>query len=450
MGTYSRFRELGLKKSPHRSKKAPMGREPEKEKMKLDARLTDMRCQKAKPQAKPYRLTDSEGMYLLVTPAGGKTWCWKYRFGGKEKKMTLGKYPEVSLADARNHRSKAKQLLANGVDPMALRKETKEQEKVELAEATVEEPERLTFGVLTWKWFEWWKKKRNAKYAKNVKVRLEGDVIAKVGTKLPEEITRMEWVQLTQEVDARGARDIAKRNLQFVRAIYDWGMDNGLLDQNTVNPAAGIRPDKILSQTEEEHFASLPIEEIPELLRKMRDYSGTAVTRIAMELLSLTFLRTGELIGGLWPEIDWKQKMWRLPKERMKMKRPHIVPLSTQAVALLERLRPITGKSGRLFPIATGGPGFMSNNTILQGMEHMGYKGRMTGHGWRSVASTYLHEAKFDHEHIELQLAHSKVDKVSGAYNYAKYLEDRAVMMQRWAGALDELREDGKSTIPAS
>jgi integrase len=173
----------------------------------------------------------------------------------------------------------------------------------------------------------------------------------------------------------------------------------------------------------------------------MRDYDGSALTRIAMDLLSLTFLRTSELIGGLWPEIDWKEKVWRVPKERMKMKKPHIVPLSTQALALLERLRTITGEKGRLFPSATGEVGIMSNNTILKALERMGYKGQMTGHGWRSIASTYLHENGFDHEHIELQLAHSKADKVSGAYNYAQYLEPRAVMMQTWADALDKFRE---------
>jgi integrase len=188
-------------------------------------------------------------------------------------------------------------------------------------------------------------------------------------------------------------------------------LNTGLLDENTLNPAASIKPDKILSKVEEEHFASIPIEEVPELLRKMRDYNGSVLTRIAMDLMSLTLLRTSELIGGLWSEINWKTKVWRLPKERMKGKKaekhPHLVPLSTQTQALLKRLHSITGASGRLFPVATGGPGVMSNNTILQALEHMGYKGRMTGHGWRSIASTYLHEAGYNSAHINLQQAHN-------------------------------------------
>ena len=380
----------------------------------------------------------------MIMPTGGKLWRWAYRFEGRSRLMAFGKYPDVPLAEARKRHANARQLLANGVDPMALRKEVKEQKKVKQIEAMVKQPKGHTFETLARKWFAWWKTDKNARYARNVETRLEGDIIAKVGTKIPEEITRMDLVALIKAVDARGARDIAKRNLQFVRQIYDFGMDNGLLDQNTLNPAAGIKPERILTRVVEEHFASLPIGEVPELLRRMQDYNGTALTRLAMDLLSLTFLRTGELIGGLWSEINWADKLWRIPAERMKMPKPHIVPLSIQALALLERLDRITGESGRLFPEDRGGPGVMSNNTILKALDRMGYMGRMTGHGWRSIASTYLHEKGFDHEQIELQLAHSKVDKVSGAYNYAMYLEPRAVMMQSWADALDQLREKGR------
>jgi len=414
----------------------------------MTGKLSNLKCEKAQPAAKPYSISDGGGLYLWVTSAGGKLWRWGYSHAGKNKLMSFGKYPDVPLAEARKHHANARAELARGVDPMALRKETKEQAKVEPAEPVAEEPKGLTFGALTLKWYDWWKKGMNAKYAKNVLVRLEGDIIAKVGTRLPAEITRMEWVQVTQAVDERGARDIAKRNLQFVKGIYDWGLDRGLLDQNAQNPAAGIKPHKILSKVVEEHFASLPIQEIPELLCKMRDYNGSAVTRIAMELQSLTFLRTGELIGGLWPEIDWKWKMWRVPPERMKMKRLHLVPLATQSIALLERLRSITGESGRLFPVEGDGPGFMSNNTILQALGHMGYKGRMTGHGWRAVAGTFLREKRFNADHIEVQLSHSKKskDQVAAAYDQAKYIDDRIAMMQFWADSLDELRE-GKTEI---
>jgi len=401
--------------------------------------LTDLKCRKATPREKPYRIADKGGLSLLVTPEGGKLWRWKYRFDGKQKQMAIGKYPDISLADARVHHARARQLLANGADPMAVRKEAKDKKRAKEDAPIVEERVGQTFEQLTHKWFDWWKADKNAKYAANVEGRLESDILAQLGKRAPELITRMELVALTKTVGDR-ARDIARRNLQIVRQIYEFGMDNGHLNPNVMNPAAGIRPENILSKTTEEHFASIPIDEVPILLRKMRDYDGTALTRLAMELLSLTFLRTSELIGGLWPEIDWKEKVWRIPPERMKMKRLHIVPLSTQSISLLVRLQAITGDSGRFFPSATDDKGVMSNNTILKALERMGYKGRMTGHGWRSIASTYLHESGFDHEHIELQLAHAKEDKVSGAYNYAKYLEPRGVMMQAWADALDSLR----------
>ncbi len=406
--------------------------------MKADTELSNLKCLNAKPKDKPYRIADRGGLALLVTPQDKKLWRWRYRFNGVAQQMALGKYPDVSLAAVRLRHAEARKLLEEGVDPMAKRREAKEQKRAE--QVKVEQPVGLTVEALTRKWFKWWKADKNAKYAANVETRLESDIIAHIGKRTPESITRMEVVALIQAVDERGARDIAKRNLQIIRQIYDFGLDNGLLDQNTMNPAAAIRPDRILKKAVEEHFASVPITEVPRLLRMMRDYDGAALTRIAMDLLSLTFLRTGELIGGLWPEIDWHEKVWRVPEERMKMKKPHIVPLSTQSLTLLERLHAITGASGRMFPSVTDKAGVMSNNTILKALERMGYKGRMTGHGWRSIASTYLHEKGFDHDHIELQLAHSKVDKVSGAYNYAKYLEPRAVMMQAWADALDQLR----------
>lgn len=428
-------------KSDHRKRKSDHSEE-----MVKAAGLSNLKCQKAIPKRRPYRIPDSGGLALLVTPGGGKLWRWRYRFEGKMKQMAFGLYPDVSPVDARARHAQARQLLANGVDPMALRKQTKEQKKrAEQFEAAIEKPSGLTFENLTWKWFAWWKRDKKSDYVDDVESRLKRDIIPKVGKRAPEDVKRMEWVSVIQAIDERGARDLARRALHNVNQIYEFGMDNGFLDQNGVNPVAGIRPDKILSKVVEEHFASLPISKVPDLLRKMRDYNGSALTRIAMELLSLTFLRTNELIEGLWPEIDWKNKLWRIPKERMKgrpdLKKPHIVPLSKQSIAMLKRLRIITGDSGRLFPSATDAVGYMSNNTILKGLERMGYKGLMTGHGWRSIASTYLHEKGFDHEHIELQLAHSKEDKVSGAYNYAKYLEPRAAMMQAWADALDQLGE---------
>jgi len=415
--------------------------------MKAEVELSDLKCRKAVTKAKPYRLADKGGLALLVMPEGGKLWRWRYRFGGKMKQMALGIYPGVTLAQARILHANARGELARGTDPMAVRKEDKQLKKAKKAEKTVAEagPVDLTFETLAWKWFAWWKSDKKAGYVKDVKSRLEGDIVAKVGNRAPEGITRLEWVMVIKAIDERGAGDLARRALQNVNQIYEYGIDNGLLDQNLASPAAGIRPEKIITRGVARHCASLSIGEVPDLLRRMRNYTGRANTRMAMELMSLTFLRTSELIGGLWSEIDWEEKLWRVPGPRMKMKKPHLVPLAPQALDLLRQVHAANGATDRLFPIAKkSGPGVMSTNTILGALDQMGYRGKMTGHGWRSVASTYLHEKGFDHEVIEMQLAHSGEDKVSGAYNNAKYLPQRTEMMQAWADALDQLREKSR------
>jgi integrase len=410
---------------------------------KMDSELSNLKCEKAKPDKKPYRLADKGGLALLVTPEGGKIWRWRYRFDGQAKQMSLGKFPAVSLAQVRVKHAQARALLASGADPMAVRKEVKQEKQAELAKTEEEVAPRLTFEDLVRKWFAWWKADKNERYVANVESRLEADVIAPLGKKDPAKITPVDLVNLIQATDARGARDVARRNLQFIRMIFKWAKIHSYLDQNVLNPASDIDPKMVLSKSVPVKYCHLDIEEVPELLRQMRNYSGNVLTRIAMELLSLTFVRTGEMIRAEWSEIDWKNRRWNIPKEHMKMKMPHIVPLSKQTFALLERLHDISGASGRLFPDFNGGNGTMSNNTILKALERMGYKGRMTGHGWRHIASTYLRGAHFDKYWVEAQLSH-KESGVSGVYNEAEWLEERGKMMQHWADFLDECRDNKK------
>jgi integrase len=404
--------------------------------------LTYLKCEKAKPGAKPYCMTDRLGLFLLVTPSGGKLWRWKYRFENKQKQIALGKFPDVSLLEARKQHLNARTLLAQHIDPMALRKEDKQQKKAQAIEE--EKAAALTFEALAKQWLSWWKNDRKPRYAIQMKSRLEDNLFPVFGCKPAAEISRVEIIQLIQTIDARGARDIARRMLQVITQIYEHGLDLGLLE---INPAAGIKPHRIVSRILETHQAHLPIAEIPGLLNDMQNYSGSTQTCMAMEMLSLTFVRTGELIGARWEEINWAEKQWRIPASRMKMKRVHIVPLARQTLDLLQKLNALTGETEWLFPGSNSRAVTMSNNTILQALERMGYKGRMTGHGWRSVASTWLHEHHFAHEHIELQLAHAKEDKVSAAYNFALYLDDRAAMMQAWADALDKMREQGEHRL---
>jgi integrase len=246
---------------------------------------------------------------------------------------------------------------------------------------------------------------------------------------------------MANAIQERGARDIAKRALETVGQVFRYGIAHGYSKRN---PAAEIRPSDILKSTRKVNYARVDARELPALLRNIEVYQGTHVTRLAMKLMALTFVRTSELIGAKWAEFDLEAGRWNIPAERMKMRTPHIVPLPRQAVEVLGTLGTLTGASEWLFPGDRNASKPMSNNTILKALERMGYKGRMTGHGFRGLASTILHEQGYNHDHIELQLAHAPRNAVSAAYNHALYLEPRAKMMQEWADFLEQTQRGGK------
>ncbi|KCB53062.1 site-specific recombinase, phage integrase family [Bordetella hinzii 1277] len=382
--------------------------------------LTDLQIRKAKPSDKPRKLSDGGGLYLLVNQAG-KYWRWKYRFEGKEKVMALGVYPEVTLAEAREAHQAARKLLAAGVDPVAERKQQVVQAKI-------------TFQQVARSWWEHWSPSRSARHAEYVIRRLESDVFPLLGNRPIDEIQAPELVKMTKAIEERGALDIAKRSLQTCGQIFRYAIAHG---HATRNPATEIRPSDILTTRKKQNYARLDAKELPELLRHIEVYQGSSVTRLAMKLMAMTFVRTSELIGARWEEFDLDNARWDIPAERMKMKAPHIVLLSRQAVQLLRNLHTLTGHRALLFPGDRNHDKPMSNNTILKALERMGYKGRMTGHGFRGIASTVLHEHGWPHEHIELQLAHQERDDTSAAYNHALYLKPRAKMMQWWSDYLD-------------
>jgi integrase len=412
--------------------------------MKASTELTHMKCEKAKPEEKAYSLSDQHGLHLLVTPAGGKLWRWKYRFDGKYKEMSFGKFPDVSLMAARKLHLDARTLLSNGSDPMAQRKTVKQ--KAQGAAAEEKKTDKLTFQILAYQWLDWWRTDKVHHYAIRVERWVERCILPVIGKTPAKNITRLNVIELVEGVDDRRKRETARRILQIISQIFEFGIDRCLLSDN---PAAGIRPDRILSKVATKNQAYLDIKELPELLNKIRNYGGDVETRLAMEFMSLTFVRTSELLGAQWKEIDLNKKQWRIPAERMKMKTPHIVPLAKQTIALLGRLRQLAVDSEFVFPAIKGHSQTMNRTTLLDMLRQMGYNKRMTGHGWRSIASTYLHEHNFSHEIIELQLSHSKRDKVSAAYNHALYIEPRTVMMQAWADALDELRNSVENKIHA-
>jgi integrase len=373
-------------------------------------------------------MSDGGGLYLFVTTPGGKLWRWKYRFDGREKLMSFGSYPDLSISLAREQHAEARKLLATGADPMAERKAEKA-----AAESSFQSIARI--------WLEHWRDGKSPRHAEYVKRRMESDILPCLGARSIAAIEAPELVAMTKAIEQRGARDIAKRALETTGQVFRYAIAHGFARRN---PASEIRPSDILKSTRKVNYARVDARELPNLLRSIEVYQGTHVTRLALKLMALTFVRTSELIGAKWAEFDLEAARWDIPAERMKMRTPHIVPLAKEALDVLDTLKTLTGKSEWLFPGDRNAKKPMSNNTILKALERMGYKGRMTGHGFRGLASTILHEQGHSHEHIELQLAHAPRNAVSAAYNHALYLEPRARMMQDWADFLEQTRRGGK------
>jgi integrase len=393
--------------------------------------LTDTEVRKARPTEKPYRLSDGASLYLWVTPAGGKLWRWAYKHEGKEKLMSFGKYPAVSLALARERHADARKLLAIGLDPMAQRKATKTAEKIAAENS---------FQTIAGLWFEHWRAEKSLQHVDATRRRMEANILPLLGARSISEIEAPELVAMVKAIEARGAADLAKRALENTGQIFRFAIAHGFAKRN---PASEFRPADVLKPTHKTNLARIDAKELPRLLRAIEVYQGTQVTRLAMKLMAMTFVRTSELIGAKWSEFDMEAARWDIPAERMKMRDAHIVPLATQAIELLEMLRTLTGSTEWLFPGDRVVTKPMSNNTILQALRRMGYQGRMTGHGFRGLASTILHEQGYDHEHIELQLAHAPRNAVSAAYNHALNLEPRAKMMQDWADYLERTQRGG-------
>jgi integrase len=394
--------------------------------------LTDTLIRRSKPGDTPYKLSDGHGLYLLVKPNGGRLWRWKYRFDGKEKLMALGTYPELSLADARERHAKSRRQLVNGIDPMGERKA----ERTAVIVAT-----EHTFNKIAEQWLEHWRGNKSTRHSETTRNRLKANVYPILGERPIAEVEPMELVRLAKDIEARGASDMAKRILQIVGMVCRYAVAHGYAKRN---PAAEIRPSDILKPTRKQNMARIDAKELPALLRAIEVYEGRQLTRLAIKLMALSFVRTSELIGARWEEFDFDARRWSIPATRMKMKTPHIVPLSSQAIEVLELLQTISGNGALVFPGEQDANKPMSNMTILKALERMGYKGRMTGHGFRGLASTILHEQGYNHDHIELQLAHAPRNEVSAAYNHALYLEPRAKMMQDWADFLEHTLRGGK------
>lgn len=397
-------------------------------------KLTDPVIKAAKPQDKAYTLSDGEGLALHIQPTGAKWWRFRYRFNGKPGLLSLGTYPDTGLKAARLERDRLKDLVKQGIDPSQNRQEEK------LIAKIVSEN---SFEAVARQWWKDWRSTRTERHAEYVLRRLEADVFPVIGNKPVTDITTPLLLMTVKKIEARGALDIAKRALQTCGQIMRYAVAHGLAERN---PAADVKPADALKSARKTNHARLSAKELPELLRQIDAYDGQPLTRLALQMMAHTFVRTSELIGAKWEEFDLEARQWRIPAERMKMREEHIVPLTDQSLAILEDIRKLSGNRPLLFPSERGEGKSMSNNTLLYAIYRMGYHSRMTGHGFRGIASTILHEQGYPHDHIELQLAHAPRNAVSAAYNHARYLDQRASMMRDWSKYLDAVKAGAKVT----
>ncbi len=385
--------------------------------------MTDAKVRSAKPKGKPYKLADGDGLYLLVKPNGGKYWRYKYRYAGKEKLLAFGAYPFLSLAEARELHTLARKSLALGNDPAETKRETKR-----LAVLKAEN----TFEAIAREWCDSRKHKWVTSYSEAMVVRLERHVFPRLGGRPIADITAPELLSVVRVVEKGGALDLAMRLMQASGQIFRYAIATGRAARNPVVDLRGA-----LKPPVRKHQAYLKESDLPEYLQKLETYDGSLQTKLALRFLLLTFVRTTELRGAVWSEVNWDKGEWRIPAERMKMRDPHIVPLSKQALALLLELKKLTSQWVFIFPNQHKPSGCMSENTMLYALYRIGYHSKATGHGFRATASTILNEHGFQPSVIERQLAHAERNEVRAAYNHAQYLPERRKMMQWWADYLD-------------
>lgn len=398
--------------------------------------LTDTAIRKVKPAGKAQRLFDAGGLYLEVSPAGGKWWRLKYRHGGKEKRLSLGTYPDTGLADARGKRDEARKLLASGVDPGEHRKAEK---------AAGEDRAANSFEVVAREWHGKQAPTWVKDHADRLMLRLENDIFPWIGKRPIASLTPKELLATVNRIADRGAVESAHRVLQNCGQVFRYAIATGRAERNPVTDLRGALPP--VKQT---HLAAITDpDKVGGLLRAIDDYAGSLVTKCALRLAPLVFVRPGELRNAEWAEVDLAGAEWNIPAEKMKMREPHLVPLSGQAVAILTELQALTGRSRYVFPSARSPKRPMSNNAVLSALRRMGFdKEEMSGHGFRAMARTILDETlHFRPDYIEHQLAHAVKDPNGRAYNRTAHLAERRKMMQAWADYLDALRANTAKVV---
>lgn len=390
--------------------------------------VTNVELKALKPREKPYKEFVGGGLHLLVTPAGSKLWRLAYRFQGKQKTMAFGAYPEVSLAEAGDLASQARRALREGRDPGHEKKMKKRHERVAAGH---------TFELVADEWFEKQKSRWAPTYTSRLRSRLDDDLISVLGERPISKIEPIEVLDAIRKVENRNAVVMAQRVMQMASAIFCYGVATARCSRDpTADLKGALRPARPAKSR-----IALRADDLPAFLRQLQTHTADRKTLIALELVVLTFVRTQELRFASWSEfenLDGPEPLWRIPADRMKMRRDHLVPLAPQAATLLKELRDITGTKEYLFAAPTRSK-VISENTMIQALYDMGYYGRATVHGFRATASTILNEKQFNRDWIEMQLAHFE-GSVRSTYNAAEWLPSRRQMMAWWASYLDAAR----------
>ncbi|EAS1843445.1 DUF4102 domain-containing protein [Salmonella enterica] len=388
-------------------------------------KLTARQISTAKPTEKPYKLSDGGGLYLLVNPNGSRYWRMKYRYAGKEKLLSIGVYPDVTLAEARDKRTQAKRILAAGDDPSEVKQAEREAKNLAV---------NNSFELLALEWHEHKKPNWSSGYADDIMEYLRKDIFPYIGKKAITDIKPITMLSVLKKMEERGVLDKLKKTRQACRQIFTYAIITGRAEFNPVTDLA-----RALKTPKQQHFPHLMPTQIGPFIHAVNTYSGSKVTRIATLLLMYTSVRTIELRASEWTEFDLDNDLWQIPKERMKMRRPHLVPLSRQVKSHLLELKKITGWGKYVFPGRNDAHKPMSEASINQVIKRIGFAGKVTGHGFRHTMSTILHEKGFNSAWIEAQLAHADRNTIRGTYNHAQYLDGRREMLQWYADYLDEL-----------
>ena len=381
--------------------------------------LNDMQIRRAKPDVKAYTLSDGAGLSLLIDPNGSKSWRFRYRFGGKPKMISMGVYPTVPLAEARTRRDEARKLVSEGRNPSEVRKE----QKLALVAENV-----TSFEAIAREWHKLKSMKWSAGYSADIMEAFNNDIFPYIGNRSVSEIKPLELLNVLRKIEARGAFEKTRKVRQRCSEVFRYAIATGRCE---TNPASELS--SALEVHQAQNYPFLREKEIPQFNVSLNVYTGSELVKLATKLLMVTGVRTIELRMACWEEFDLENATWEIPAERMKMRRPHLVPLPTQAVAWLYELKVMTGNYRYVFPGRNDPNKPMSEASINQLIKRIGYGGRLTGHGFRHMMSTILHEQGFNSAWIEMQLAHADKNTIRGAYNHAQYFDDRKHMLQWYA-----------------